>query len=227
MFIRCFKDCCIRPLWRLHTPGHIELPVLPQQIQENFRTFQTLQAAETAYRFDGGTASRLILSADNRIVILAEKLCLNNQVSTYTSFAFELTEDFSINVADHNRLVMRSGDQAAKLFHLASAMDDQDTLSSSGLMLPDGIPERKLLRFSLYSGLHNFGNRQTSLYGLVQTERSQIRKWHIKRKPGGFYAVTSPDGVCRYQILTDGESVTLRKPETGNAISGTLIHPET
>ena len=220
MFIRCFKDSCLRPSWHLHFPSHTELPVLPQAAHQNIQTARTLQVTETAYRFDGGTASRLILSDGNRITVLAEKLCLSDPASTYTSFAFELTEDFSINVADNNRLVMRSGDQGAKLFRLASAMDGQDTLSSSGLMLPDGIPERKLLQFSLYPGLYHFGNRQTSLYVLVQAERSQIRKWHIQWKPDGYYAVTSPDGICRYQILTDGKAVTLREPETGNTISG-------
>lgn len=211
MFLERFADDVAYPVWRFRTKNGAEEKALPVIVSAETRICGGFTVTKNEYTVSGGRATRVFATDGQHVSVLAEHLILDEPRSVYTSFCVPAGKEMNCNVADKNRLVLRSEGLGAKLFRLANALDGTDIMEKNGLLLPDGFSDG-MVRITLYSGLYGFGCRHLAVFGLAEEQSDKIKGWHMERGDG--IEISAPDKECRVRIYAVADRLTLVDPHT-------------
>lgn len=205
MFLERFDDAAMHPAWRFREKTGKEETVTPVAVSIDTRICGAFAVTRTAYSVPGGRAIRFLATDKKHISALVEWVSLDAPRSLYTSFFIPANKDLNCNVANKNRLVLRSEENGAKLFRLFGTVDGADFMEGSGLLLPDGF-SNDMMRITPYSGLYGFGCRHLSAFAMTEDLSDCIKGWHME---GGVKTeITAPDKTCLARIELNEECVT-------------------
>lgn len=167
--------------------------------------------------FNGGNAVRIYGKAGENVSFVFERFNYERICAQHTYFEFPFSEDTNINVADKTKLVFRAKGRGMKWFRLLSQTDENDTLASSGLLLPSAFPDEHTMQISAYSGIHNYGLSQNVLHVFVEETDKDIPLWHIKNGDG--FEIYSPDDICRFKAFFENGIFTVKATDSENAVT--------
>lgn len=209
MFLDSFEASAATPEWRFRARnGDVEW-VTPLRVSHQVDLCGAFRVSETEYRWNTGSALRLLVTDGRWVAMLAEWIRTDGPSCAHTTFRMPQEADLCCNVASKNRLVLRAAGRGAKLFRLYHTVDGGDWMDSGGLLLPDGITENAV-KITPYSGLRGFGTRHFSVFAMTEDQSDRIPGWHMEGLDR--VEITDPNKVSRLSILSDGARLTLGVP---------------
>ena len=203
------------PVWRFRTKKGVEVLALPVKALEKTKTCGSFSVTKTEYTVSGGRATRVLVTDGQQIALVVDRLSLAEPNSVYTTFFVPQEKDLTCNVANRNRLVLRSAGRGAKFFRLWQAVDETDGMDAAGLLLPDGFSEGAI-RLAFYSGLYSFGREHLTAFALVEEQGDKVKDWHMEQGEG--IEITAPDKSCRLRLFVEQSGAILVDPLTDDRI---------
>lgn len=207
--------------WRVKgTEGFV--PILLKESKEVWQD-GGLEFTLYGYRCEELNASRIIVSDRERLCFVFDKVHTAFPASLYTDFYIGGSlGEMSCNIADINRIVVRSGGMFYKFFRLYNCLNGESKMEKAGLMLPDKNPQNTDLKLSYYEGIHGLYNTHISLYGICGDVEQNCWAWHYKVS-GSVFSAQPPEGAKEcFSVSIDGGKFTVFSPGRKEIFKGDI-----
>ncbi len=191
--------------WRFFDENDNAIPEEMRLISDETKDYDGFSVRKLCYAGQIVTnATRVFVSDGKFVSFFSEEFSATQKIKVYSSFSFACDKDFTCNVANKHRLVLRRGEHGTKLFRLSHIIDDEDITNQCGLLLPDGMEKQDSLRLTFYSGLYTSGKCHKVLYSLFRDTAERIKTWHLRETP--FLYGETPEQEFAFGIDRSGKS---------------------
>lgn len=153
------------------------------------------------------SGKRIHINCGENSLFIVDLINSEEEICVYTDFTAD-NKDFTVscNVAEKNKLVIRNSHCGIKHFRLMSEIDGTSIIDKTGLMMPYEVRNNGDVTYSMYEGLHSFGKKHITCFGICTATLVKIPAWHYKNDESGFIA-EPPAGGKSWKIEVLGNSV--------------------